>query len=113
MLGLVNLENLDLRGDEAMLLEKARSLQCRMYEENNRLHAAMTIEATNGQEAKRFGKVLEGIIALGELTSDEIAKLDIRADVSMKDGSKVHAVLSIPSKHILSAMKEAGELSKL
>lgn len=112
LLGLASLEDLDIKGDDAELFRKARSLQARFHERNDRLHAELTIEAAAPRDATRFAKVLEGIVALGELGNEKIAGLELEHTVTVKGGTTVHASLSIPSTHVLQAMEEAGALGK-
>ena len=113
LFGLVSLEDLDIQGDDARIFRQVRSMQARFHEHGERLHCELTMVATGGEEATRFAKVLNGIVALGELTNENIANLKLDSTVTVKDGSTVHASMSIPSEHILQAMKEAGALGKL
>ena len=113
LLGVANLEDIDIRGDDAHIFSKVRSLQARFHEEEERLHCEIKMTTTSNEEAKRFAKVLEGIVALGELTNENIANLDLASNIAVKDDTTVHASMSIPSEHLLEAMKEAGALGEL
>lgn len=112
LLGLANLENLDIQGEEAKLFEKAKALQARFFEKDDRLHAELIIEATNHTEAVRFRKVLDGIVALGELTNDDIAKLQLKTSVSIQNNTQVTATLSVPNTLVLDLLKQAADLQK-
>jgi hypothetical protein len=113
MFGLINLEGIDIQGDEAKLFEKARSLQGRLFEQDGRLHAELVIEAADNALAKRFQKVLDGIVALGELANEDLASLELGMQTSIKDGTMVTATMSIPNDRMLELMEEAGELGDL
>jgi len=113
LLGFANLDGIEIKGDEAKLLQQVKSLQVRFFERDTRLHAAIDLEAADPDKASRFAKVLDGIVALGQLTNEDIANLNLNTEVSVKDGNTVQATLSIPSDLILNAIKEAGDLGNL
>ena len=113
MFGLVNLDGIDVKGDEAKMFEKAKSLQGRLFEQGDRLHAEIVIEAADKALAQRFQKVLDGIVALGELANEDLAALELGMTTTITDGNKVTATMSVPNNRILELMEEAGELGDL
>lgn len=112
LLGFANLEGIDIKGDEAKLLEKAQSLQIRFLEKEARLSAELVLKITNREEAIRVQKVLDGMIALGQLANEKLADLGIESAVSVDNGNVVTARLSAPSRNLLELIDQAGKLGK-
>ena len=112
LVGLVNLEGIDVYGHEATLVAKAKSVRARLMERNHRVVMEMTVEAADRAEAARFRKVLDGMIALGELAHDELAAIDLESSVTIDRGTFVTARLSAPNRHVLELIDHADKLKR-
>ncbi len=113
MLGLVNLEGIDVRGKDATLVEKARSARGRIMEKGDHVVMELVIEATNEHDAEHFRKVLDGMLALGLLAHEELAAMEIDSSVAVDRDTFVTARVSVPSERILEFMEHAGHFRKL
>jgi hypothetical protein len=112
LLGFANLEGIDIKGDEAKLLEKARALRIRFFEQGERLHAELVIHAANNDDAVRIRKVLDGMVALGQLDNEDLEELGIELVTSVEEDTDVTARLSAPSRNLLKLVDQAGKLDK-
>ena len=104
-LGVANLEEMDVEGEESQMLEKAKTLRLRLFEDSEQMHAELTVEVLENQHATRLKRVLEGIIALGELSNDELAGMKLDSKVSVSDGTTVTASLSVPHDKMMKLLE--------
>ena len=110
LLGLADLQGLDLKGDNAKLIEKAISLGGRVFEDAGRLQAQGKVTAANAEDAQRIQSILEGMIAMAELANENLQALDLKSTIKIEGDTTVTATLSIANEPLLELVKEAGDL---
>lgn len=79
LVAFANISKIDLPNDEgSRIVRRAKSLMVTMGEKEDRLQMAMIAETDSAQTSRRMLSVMEGVVALGQLTDENIEALEIR-----------------------------------
>lgn len=109
VVGSAHLSEVEMDEDESKLLRKAETIKIALHESNERMEARMLLEAGDPRDGQRFKRVMEGFVALFEL-SDAIGNPnDMTFTVNTSNGGRiVNSSMSMPSTMMVDWMEQEG-----
>lgn len=109
VVGSAQLSEVEMDEDESRLLRKAEVLKLAFHESGGRMDARMLLEAGSPADGKRFQRVMEGIIALGELSValDKANEMTFTTNTSA-EGRIVNSSISMPAAMMVEWMEAEG-----
>jgi len=114
LMGSARLGEMELEGEESKLLGRFESLDLALFENDERVHARIEAAPDRALTAELAAKVLEGIIALGQLTDERLAEADLDFETEVAEGGRrLDAHLSLPAKEMIEWMDERKVLAEL
>ena len=109
LIGSALLSEVEMDGDESRLLGKADVLKIALHESGEQMDARMLLEAGNPRDGQRFKRVMEGIIALGELSDALSDSGDMTFTTRTSGGGRiVNSTMSMPSSMMVEWMEAEG-----
>ncbi|MGB6221742.1 hypothetical protein [Haloferula sp.] len=112
--GSARIADLPMKKDDAKLLRKAENLRIALGEANGQLEGRIEVETDSAVTGKLVRKVLEGIIAIGKLTDENLAQINPDFETRESEGGRViSATLSLPAAEMISLMEKNGAFDKI
>lgn len=109
LVAVARLSEIEIKGDESKLIGKADTLRIALREASGRMEGRIMLEVGNPKDGERFRRVLDGMVALGELGDSSLEAADIKYQSSNEKGGRVvHAKLSLPSAEMISMIEDCG-----
>lgn len=96
---------------DAVFLREARSMRMELGERDGRLEARMELVIKDRAQANRLGRMMNGVFALGELVSPELAELGLQGEMQGdNETGRLSGVISMPSDKVVELMEAAMAL---
>jgi len=109
LVGSAHLAKVEMPDDESRLLRKAELLKIAIHETNSQMDARMFLQAGNPRDGQRFKRVMDGIIALGQLSEALSDSDDMSFTAQTSDGGRVvNSSMSMPSTMMVEWMEAEG-----
>jgi len=90
------------------ILKGCRKLRLEVSETQNKLVAALNLQADDNDKANQIASIGQGLLALGKLQADKTPAMKLANSVAIKqDGSNVSATLSIANADVEEMIKAA------
>lgn len=81
-----NLDKIEMPDDEgSRIIRQAKSLLMTVGENKQRLEMTMTAETNHPVTTERLARVMEGLVALGQLADEKVSDLEIRHQTRLAD----------------------------
>lgn len=81
-----NVDKVDMPDDEgSRIIRQAKSLMMTVGENKQRLEMTMTVETDDPFTTERLARVMEGLIALGQLADEKVSALEIQTQTQIAD----------------------------
>ena len=114
LVGSANLSECEKPADGSQLVSKADALKLAIAEAGGRMEARMLLEVPDRADGERFRKVMEGIVALGELGNAQLDAADMKFEARAENGGRtVRCALSLPSADMLTMMEKNGAFDRI
>jgi len=114
LVGAARLSEVEMKGDESKLLGKAGLLKLALAEAGGRMEGRMLLEVGDRADGDRFRKVMEGMVALGELGNDALEAADLAFEARSEQGGRsVRCTLSLPSGELVSLLERGGVFDRI
>lgn len=114
LVGSANLAEVEMGGDESKLLAHAETLKIALAETDGRMEARMLLAIDNREDGDRFRRVMDGMIALGELGNVDLKAADLAYEAKPEDGGKtVRCTMSIPTPEMIGIMEKNGAFDRI
>ncbi|MFC7337998.1 hypothetical protein ACFQY0_12470 [Haloferula chungangensis] len=113
-IGSAKVAELPMKKDDAKLLRKAENLKIALGETGGQIEGRIELESDSAVTGKLVRKVLEGIVAIGRLTNEELADINPAFETRESEGGRVvSATLSMPASEMISLMEKNGDFDKI
>ena len=114
LVGSANLSEVEMDDDGSELLGHAETLKIAVAESGDRMEGRMLIETTDPADGERFRKVMDGMIALGQLGNAILRDADMQFEVLTEDGGRrVNCTLSLPGSTMMEMMDKDGAFDRI
>lgn len=109
VVGSARISEVEMDEDESKLLRKAETLKVALHESNDRMKARMLLEVGDPRDGQRFKQVMEGFVALFELSDAMSNPEDMTFTVNTTGGGRtVNSAMSMPSSMMVDWMEKEG-----
>lgn len=114
LVGSAMLSEVEMKGDESELLGHAEVLKIALAEAGGRMEGRMLIDTADRADGERFRKIMEGMIALGELGNAALRDADMQFEARGENGGRtVRSTLSMPSADMIAMMEADGAFDRI
>lgn len=114
LVGSARLAEVEKDEDESELLNHAETLKVALAESDGRMEGRTLIETSDPAVGERFRKVMDGMIALGELGNATLREADLRFETTTEDGGRtVRGTLSFPSGTMMEILEKDGAFDRI
>lgn len=114
LVGSATLSEVEMDGDESELLGHAETLRIALAEAGGRMEGRMLVETADPADGERFRKVMDGMIALGELGNATLREADMRFEARSENGGRgVRCTLSLPVATMMTMMEQDGAFDRI
>lgn len=109
MAGFARLAEIEMKGEESKLLRKAEALRMAVAEADGRMQVRIAIDAAKPKTAQRMHKVIEGLVAFGELAELIKGELEIESRLANEELT-VETALSMPVGEFLDLLEKDAKM---
>lgn len=114
LVGSANLSEVEMDDDGSELLGHAETLKIALAESGDRMEGRMLIETADPADGERFRKVMEGMVALGQLGNAILRDADMQFEARAEDGGRrVNCTLSLPGSTMMEMMEKNGAFDRI
>ncbi|MGJ8697235.1 MAG: hypothetical protein ACSHYF_13030 [Verrucomicrobiaceae bacterium] len=109
VLAMANVENIKLKDDGgSAIVRKAKHLAMTIRESGEKVEAQLIVSPQEAKNAERLQKVMDGLMALGMLASEELEQLSIEHQTTVEEG-KVHMTMTLPVDQAIALLAGLGQ----
>ncbi len=114
LVGSAKLSEVEMDGDESELLAHAQTLKIALGEAGGRMEGRLLIDTGDRADGDRFRKIIEGMIALGELGNAALRDADMQFEAKAENGGRtVRSTLSLPTAEMIAMMEADGAFDRI